>query len=197
MRMAARRVRPVRRPAVGPVDRTAGHADQVMLPDPGFAAVAYREASRRPGAVIAAIAEQVGDLALIEPGQPVQGLKRRRVTSLPWPLLPVGEILERLRVIRPDPGPFLSGLWLAPAMRLPHRHSRIDSIRDLERDANLGPGTAFFPQFGGMKCLGLSHTAWLSTHNVFPRLPALGLSPGIYDPTGSYDSNPKPKAQEW
>src|SRR5215472_13838027 len=112
---------------------------------------------RQLRAVVTEVAEQVGDLAFIEPGQPVERLERRGMTGLPWPLLPVGEVLERLRVVRPDLGPAFRGLRLAPAVRLPHRDPRVDTVRPLEDDPNLRPRVAFLSQLCRMQRLCLSY----------------------------------------
>src|SRR5262249_11237642 len=117
------------------------------------------------------VTEQIGDPALVEPGKPVERLKRRGVAGLAWPLLPVREVLERLRIVWPDLGPALRGLRLTPAMSLAKRYPGIDAVDGLKDDTNFCPRAACVAQLACMQRLRLPHAAWLTAHCRFFLIP--------------------------
>ena len=134
-------------------------------------------AERRPlaGAVVVQVGQQVGDAALVELRHPVQDLQRRRVAGGAGPRLPVGEVLEGLRILRPAPVPPLGGLRLGPAAGLPQRDARVDVEAPLELPADLGPGVVGGPQLVGQLGLDLLQAPGFPAHGS--AIPCLGGRP--------------------
>ncbi|SFK87348.1 hypothetical protein SAMN05421835_1408 [Amycolatopsis sacchari] len=99
--------------------------------------------------MVADVVNQVGHPALIQFRQSPQHLERGRVPGFGGPELPVGEVLERLRVGRPTFVPSIGGVALTPAPHQPQRRAHVDVVAMGEHLGDLHPGLGFSPQFTG------------------------------------------------
>src|SRR5215831_14937517 len=117
---------------------------------------------------VAAVRKEIGNGALIKLGEPGQDIKRGLVTALAGPLLPVREILERLRVIRPSLRPLICGPLLCPAMSQAQRRAGIDAKALAEHRGDLRPWLPGAAERLREPELLLPDTADLRGHNCLP-----------------------------
>ncbi len=92
------------------------------------------------GPEVATVHKEINDGALIKLGESGKDVKRWLVAAHARPLLPVREILERLRVVRPPVCPLICGPLLRPAVSEAQRHASIDAEAFTEHGSNFGPG---------------------------------------------------------